>query len=359
DENPYVRLRAAKALANWIARLGTEVDLAQTKALLEQLKADEDTHVRLMARQAEGIGLMNDPLGYRVTISSPLLTGRSPDPLEDQEEWDAFVDVALGEFDWSLGYNLPVPSEASRMVFELLWEDYPDLQPKVLEAVARGPRAGESGFLQTAWASGEPGLQARGLELMTELLLEEGELGEEFDETIREVAGSELAELEPPVRTAAVRFLLTLARSRTIARFKPEEVTTWKEAVTSLYYSPRDTVRQLVTTLNPTHPWLAEAAKGRFADDAQLRPTIPRLHRMVWYREDPQAIDPKTGEMDPETVHPLTAEDLDQLWRWEILPPLHTLESVLPAEGVSPSIAGIRAAALVLRGEMKSTAEEA
>lgn len=354
DENEFVRLRAAKSLAMWIARHGTELDGDEAKAVLDPLLADEDPHVRLMAKQAKGIALMNDPREYRLTIYSPLLTGRTPDAEGDAEEWGAFRDVALGQFEWSLGYNLPVPSEVSSLVFEFLWEDHPELQHDILAAVARGARPGDTGFLQTAWASGDPGLQKKSLDLMTELLLDEGELGEEFDDTIREIGESDLVNLDAPVRTAVVRFILALARSRTIARFTSEETLAWKEAVTTLYYSPRDSVRLLLPSLNPSHPWFGEAAKGRFAEDEQLRPTMPRLHRMVWFAENPERIDPKTGVLDPKSADPLTADELEQLWRWRVMPPLGILAPHLESESDAPSIAAIRAAALVLRGEVAS-----
>lgn len=347
DENEYVRLRAAKALALWTVRLGPSLDWEQVERYLAPLESDQDPFVRRMAAQVRGIQTLLDNVRYRAQIYTPLLRG-SPPPA-DPEDWEAFRDTALGRFHWALGYDLPVPSGIARLVFQFLWDEHPDLRADILEAAATQSRPSESGFLQAAWRSGDPALQKRALELLLEILLKRGEVDEEFDEWITAIGDMDWIEQDPVLRDLEVRLILTLARSRSLARFPEETVRGWETKVTDLFYSPRDSVRQFAGQLNPQHPWLVRAAAGRFAGDQRLRRTLPRLARMVWYAEDPRLIDPATGLEEAGREYPLTADELDLCWHWGVRPPDAVLLPLLSA-GEALDGTAIRAAALLLRG---------
>lgn len=342
DDNEYVRLRAAKAMALWTVRLGPELDLEKRNAVLDSLRDDPDPFVRRMLGQVSGIDSLYLREDYRATIYLPLLRGTAP--ASEGEAWEAFRDTALGNFDWSLGYDLPVPQGTAELVFEFMWQDYPDLRPQILEAIARMPDPEARGFLQLAWDSGDPALRKRVLELLREIIETRGTLSEEIDPIITEITEWDWVETDPVLRDEGIRLVLLIARSQMLARFEDAKVAAWETKLADLYYSPRESVRLFIGHLNPAHPWLERAARSRFAADDRLRKTLPKLARMHWYGEDPRERD-ADGD-----IHDLSHDEWEQLWRWGILPPLAVIDAGIGAATDSVTLTQIRAAAIQLRG---------
>ncbi|MEO7995447.1 MAG: hypothetical protein ABI743_13705, partial [bacterium] len=192
------------------------------------------------------------------------------------------------------------------------------------------------------------------LDCLIELLDTRGAIDESAKDLLTDIVARDLTALEDGPRERVITLLMLLSRSRSAAMFDAEATGKWSEAVVDLFYSPRESLRWQVRQLNPQHPWLTRAAEYRFAEDARLRITLPRLDRMAWYGDNPVVIDPKNGAT-LETPIPLTMDEWTQCWDWGIVPPLALLRETI-AEGSSADAGSqLLAAAILLRGAVPLT----